>query len=209
MKNLLKSGWELVQENRRAYIAMNAVYYGLTLLCMVYVAFDQSVQKALLEQIGAELAGGPLAIIRAAYVNAEVLKAIGLTFATNLFVGSFITITIPSLIIPFSGLLMGVIRAVLWGLMLSPADPSLRLAMIPHSVTLILEGQGYVLAMLAVYLQGRAFLQPRSFGITSHWRGYLEGLKRTGKLYVLITLVLAASAAYEVIEVVLMIRLSR
>ena len=76
--------------------------------------------------------------------------------------------------------------------------------MIPHSLTLLLEGQGYILALLAAYIQGRAFLWPKTAGVEGHARGYVEGLKRTGLLYVLVVLVLLISAIYEVIEVFIM-----
>jgi hypothetical protein len=139
-----------------------------------------------------------------AYVDASIFPAIGLTFFVNLILGSFAELTVPSLIIPFSGFIIGIYRAILWGLILSPAAPSLRLAMIPHSITLILEGQGYILAMFALYLQGRAFLWPKTAGVEGHWRGYLEGLKQTGKMYVAVTSVLLVAAIYEVLEVVIL-----
>jgi len=208
MKNLLKSAWGLVLENRKAYIVLNVVYYGLVAVCMVYVAFDQELQKSLLDEVGAAFMTGPLAFVGQAYVNAEVLKAILATFFVNLLIGALATISLPSLVIPFSGILLGVYRAVLWGLLLSPANPDLRMAMIPHSITLILEGQAYILAMFAAYLQGRAFLFPKTVGLESRVQGYLEGLKRTGRLYLLIVLTLAIAAIYEVIEVVIMVKLA-
>jgi hypothetical protein len=203
MRNLIRSAWQLVKENRRAYIAINAAYYGLVAVFMIYAAFNQSLQRMLLEQVGAGFTSGPLSLVGEAYSNAKVLPAIGLTFVVNLVLGSFAEITIPSLVIPFSGLLMGVVRAILWGLILSPAEPSLRMVMIPHSVTLILEGQGYILALLAAWIHGRAFLWPRTAGVEGHIAGYVEGLKRTGRLYVLVVLVLAVAAIYEVAEVLL------
>jgi hypothetical protein len=104
--------------------------------------------------------------------------------------------------------LVAIYRAVTWGLLLSPANPDLRLVMIPHSITLIIEGQAYILTMLAAYIHGRAFLWPKSVGVESRARGYLEGLKRTGKLYLLIILILAVAAIYEVIEVAIITKLS-
>jgi hypothetical protein len=92
------------------------------------------------------------------------------------------------------------------GLLLSPANPDMRLIMIPHSLTLIIEGQAYILTLLAAYIQGRAFLWPKSVGVETHAKGYLEGLKRTGRLYLLIVLTLAIAAIYEVIEVVIMVK---
>jgi hypothetical protein len=208
MKNLIRSAWGLVQENKRVYVLINAVYYGLVAVCMIYVAFNPELQKSLLSLVGSAFMTGPLAFVGQAYVNARVFAAILSTFFINLLVGSFASLTLPSLIVPFSGFLIGIYRAALWGLLLSPANPGLRLVMIPHSITLILEGQAYVLTLLAAYIQGRAFLWPKSVGLESRLAGYLEGLKRTGRLYILIILTLAVAAIYEVVEVVIMAKLS-
>jgi hypothetical protein len=207
--NLLKSAWELVQENRRAYIVLNIVYYALVVIFMIYVAFNQPLQQSLLKAVGATFMTGPLSIVGQSYANAQVFKAILVTFVVNLFIGSFGSITLPSLIIPFSGMLVGIYRAILWGLILSPANPDLRLAMIPHSLTLIIEGQAYILTMLAAYIHGRAFLWSKRIGLEHRGQGYLEGLKRTGKLYVLVVFTLLIAAIYEVIEVVIMKQLIR
>ena len=205
--NAIKSAWALVQENKRAYIVINVVYYGLVLIFMGVAAFNPALQDKLLETVGKSFMTGPLAVVGEAYVNAKVLTAIGLTFGVNLFLGSLAVITIPSLVIPFVGLLMGVYRAILWGLIFYPGHPDMQIIMIPHSLTLILEGQAYILALFGAYLQGRAFLWPKSVGLESRWRGYLEGLKRTVKIYLLVTITLIIAAIYEVIEVVLMAKL--
>ena len=76
MKNLIKSAWGLVQENRRAYIIINVVYYGLVAICMVYVAFNQELQEQLLKMAGQAFMTGPLAVVGESYVNARVLTAI-------------------------------------------------------------------------------------------------------------------------------------
>jgi hypothetical protein len=207
MKRLFQSAWALVQENKRAYIAINVVYYGLVVIFMIVAAFNRPLQDMLLEAVGAAFMTGPLAAVGNAYVNAEVLKAIGLTFIVNLVIGAFLYITLPSLIIPFLGFLLGIYRAVLWGLLFYPGHPDIGMIMIPHSLTLILEGQAYILALFGVYLQGRAFLWPRSVGLETRRQGYIEGLRRTGKIYILVILTLAIAAIYEVIEVVLLAKL--
>jgi hypothetical protein len=74
--------------------------------------------------------------------------------------------------------------------------------MIPHSLTLLLEGQAYIVAMLAAYQQGLAFICPRTVGAQTHWRGYCAGLRRTGSLYLLVTILLAVSAVYETLEAI-------
>ena len=205
--NLIKSAWEIVKSNRRAYIVLNVVYYALVIVFMVYAAFNPDLQKTLMDAVGATFMTGPLSFIGKAYANAEVLRAIFVTLFINLFVGSLGSITLPSLIIPFSGLLIGIYRAAMWGLILSPTSPDLRLIMIPHSITLLIEGQAYILTMLAAYIQGRSFIWPRTVGYDSHWKGYGEGVKLSARLYVLIILTLVVAAVYEVIEVVLMVKL--
>ena len=205
MMTRIKSAWALVLENRRAYFVLNAVYYGLVVIFMIVAAFNRPLQDMLLESVGEAFMTGPLSAVGSAYINSQVFTAIALTFLVNLILGSFLYITLPSLIIPYIGILIGIYRAILWGLMFSPSHPDLQMIMIPHSITLILEGQAYILAMFGVFLQGTAFLFPKTIGLERRSQGYREGLKRTGKIYILIVLTLLVAAIYEVIEVVIMV----
>ena len=43
--NAIKSAWALVQENKRAYIVINVVYYGLVLIFMGVAAFKSSLAR--------------------------------------------------------------------------------------------------------------------------------------------------------------------
>jgi hypothetical protein len=205
----IQSALETIKKSRRAYIVLNLVYYGLVACGMVYVAFNPSLQQSLIATVGSAFTEGPLSAVGSAYTGGQVLWAMVLTFVVNLFLGSIAVITLPSLVIPFSGLLMGVYRAILWGLLLSPTAPELRLVMIPHSLVLILEGQAYILAMLAAYVQGRAFLWPRSAGVATRRQGYGLGVKRSIRIYVLVVLVLAVAAVYEALEVIIVAQLVR
>jgi len=203
----MKSALEAIKESRRAYIVLNLVYYGLVICGMIYVAFNPSLQQSLIKLVGSAFTEGPLSAVGSAYTGGQVLQAMVLTFVVNLFLGSIAVITLPSLVIPFSGLLMGAYRAVLWGLLLSPTTPQIRLVMIPHSLVLILEGQAYILAMLAAYVQGKAFLWPRSVGATTRRQGYGVGAKRSARIYMLVVLLLAVAAIYEALEVIFIPRL--
>jgi hypothetical protein len=194
---------DLITNARRPYLILNLVYYGLIAAAMAYAVYDTSLQQALAELIVGGVAEGPLQPVLEAYTGGRVLLAIGLTFGINLVVGSFLSITLPSLIIPFSGLLVAGLRAVLWGLLFSPQiagglnlqDVGLGAALV---LLLILEGQGYVLAMLGAYLHGRAFLWPRRAGLAGHRQGYVSGLRQQGWVYLWVALVLLVAAVYEV-----------
>ena len=205
----IQSALGILGESRRAYVTLNLVYYGLVACGMVFTALDRSVQRGLLAAVGNALTQGPLAGVAGAYTTGQTALAIALTFAINLMVASFISITLPSLIVPFSGMLVGLVRAVTWGLLFSP--PTLAVggreaAMgLLIGILLVLEGQGYVLAMLAAWVQGRAFLSPESVGAADRGQGYLVGIKRALHLYLLVTLVLAVAAVYEAVVAIAII----
>jgi hypothetical protein len=210
--NPIQKAWSIVRANWQAYIIINVLYYGIVAAAMIYVGFNPDLQKSLMEIVGQGFIEGPLATVGEAYSGGKVLEAIGLTFIVNLLAGSFLYITLPSLFIPFLGLAMGVVRAILWGLLLSPTNPDLRMIMIPHFLTLILEGQAYIIALLAAYVHGKSFLMPRrsgieASGVKAYLQGYLLGLKQTAWLYVLVILLLAMAAIYEVLEVIFLVPL--
>ncbi|MCX8037798.1 MAG: hypothetical protein N3D11_12275 [Candidatus Sumerlaeia bacterium] len=200
-KRAFADALRIVHEHRRAYWTLTAAYYGLTLAAMLTVVFFPAVQKTLIDAVTEGFQKGPLKPVGSAYAGGHLGAAIILTFFVNLLGGSLLTITIPSLVVPFSGLLMGVVRATLWGLLLAPTSQTLALAMIPHSLTLLLEGQAYVVALLAVWIHGRSFVAPQSTGAASCGEGYWIGLKKTARLYLLVVVLLAVAAVYEALEV--------
>jgi hypothetical protein len=79
--------------------------------------------------------------------------------------------------------------------------------MIPHSITLLLEGQGYVIAMLGTFTIAKGLFRPAAYRATGHVVGYAAGLARCARLYVLVIAVLAVAAIYEAIEVIAMMTL--
>jgi hypothetical protein len=209
----LQSALGVLGESRRAYVTLNLVYYGLVACGMIFTALDRSVQRELLAAVGNALTQGPLAGVGSVYTTGQIVPAIALTFVINLVVASFISITLPSLIVPFSGMLVGLVRAVAWGVLFSP--PTLAVggreaAMgLLIAILLVLEGQGYVLAMLAAWVQGRAFLSPQSVGAADRGQGYVLGIKRALRLYLLVALVLAVAAVYEAVVAILVLPLVR
>ena len=80
-------------------------------------------------------------------------------------------IALPSAIISFSGIVVGLVRAFVWGIIFSPqAWPSnivhvLRGILI--GMLLILEGQGYVLSLLAAYVPSATFLFSKNSAVVS------------------------------------------
>ncbi len=190
---------------RRAYVLINVVYYGLVTVAMAYVASHPDLQSALIDSVTASFSQGPLADVAQAYGQGHVIQAMALTFGFNFFVGSVLVLLAPSLVIPFAGVFIGLVRATMWGLVLAPTTPELQTVMIPHLLTLILEGQGYILAMLASWMLGRGFTSPSSVGADSWRKGYALGLSNAAHVFLLVAVVLAIAAMYEALEVIYLV----
>jgi len=198
---LIKQALSLLSEHRKAYIGMNVLYYGLIVCCMLLVTQNPSIQIELGKTVDQGLKTGFIAPVVKAYEEGNIPLAAALTFLVNLTLGSFGTITLPSMVIPFSGLFMGCVRAVVWGLLFSPITEESRTVFFPHILILVMEGQAYILTMLTAWLHSKAFLFPETVSETTHGRGFVAGFRLTGRLYVLIAIVLAVSAVCEALEI--------
>jgi hypothetical protein len=202
MKTILEA-LVLIRDNRKAFNWINIGYFATVLFGMFIVRASPELQKTLVNMIGEAFTTGPMQYVSGAYSNGEAVAAIGLTFIINLLVGCFVSITMPSLIIPFSGFLIGGLRALLWGIIFSPDLGDLSFTMILLGVgiglLLVLEGEAYVLALFAAFMHGRAWLKPASIGAATHARGYLAGVHMSLRLYLLMIGVLLIAAVYEVV----------
>lgn len=219
-ENLLYAAFALLRQHRRAFWITYIIYFATILIGMIVVAFNRPLQDALYDAVGVAFGeGGMFGPVTEAYSSGAILKSVGLTFIVNLVIGTFLSITLPSLIVPFSGWLVGIYRAVLWGFLFMPTFP---LEFTPQNILsavlivglLFLEGEGYVLGMFAAYLQGRSFLFHRTEGVETprqgyllrlkhyariYWQGYLLGLKQSALIYILVVGVLLIAALYEVL----------
>jgi hypothetical protein len=206
---LLKKPMYVFRKFEKEYIILNIVYYGLIILGMIIAAVDPKRQNALLASIHSGFnSGGFLSSISNAYSGKHILSAIVLTFIVNLFIASLISITLPSLLPivgPILGLIVGMYRAVSWGIMFSPIIPQMQLPMLPHWLLIILEGQTYIMAMLAAYIMLKAFLVPAKVDAESRKEGYTIGLKYTSSIYIAVIITLAFAAIYEAFEVILIV----
>ena len=198
---LLEFAWEVIKENRRAYLIINGLFYALLIGSMGYAAIVPSAQTALLNTAGDSLMTGSLSMVGKGYGITDVLTQLGVLFLGNLMGTNFLGITVPTLIIPFSGLALGSFHAIQWGLLFSPADPTMRSRIVMHSLSLILEGQANILAMLGAYILGRGIIWPRSIGVATRRAAFMEGLRQAGALYSWVVLALALDVLYGLVEV--------
>jgi len=188
---------------KHLFLTIHFIYFGLVVVFAVVAYLLPEIQVCLLAVIKSQVTDGSgiLGIAGEAYMSRNILRAAVTTFAINFPFGSVACITLPSIIIPGAGVLVAIFRAAMWGLLLSPSFVDLSGLMLPHSITLLLEGEAYILAsffgvLILVYLFRKAEgpTAPRRYG-----RALLLNVK--GNLWVAIVLVVAA--IYEAIEVIL------
>ena len=119
-------------------------------------------------------------------------------FLFNLVVSGFFLVTLTGVV--FFGLSVAVllVRGVLWGALLNQLPTPQFLLAFP---TLVLEGEGYVLASLAGVILGLSWLKPSwAYGGEefSRWETFKTAWKDCMRLYVLVVLFLFLGAAVEV-----------
>jgi hypothetical protein len=193
-----------IRKYKYLFIAMNLIYFGTVLLFMLVSFAVPELQSCFLVGVASEITegSGPLAIAGKAYMSKNILLAAVATFAINFPLGSLLVITLPSIIVPGSGVLVAGFRSMLWGLILAPAFTELTAMMVPHSVTLLLEGHAYVIAaffglLIPIYLFRKS--EGPNVGVR-YGRAVLMNVR--GNLLVIIVLVIAA--IYEAVEVIMM-----
>jgi hypothetical protein len=192
-----------ISRHWKLFSLMHLAYFGIVIAGMAAIYELPLLQDFLLTVIRGQIESkrGVLGVAGEAYGSGNIALAAVTTLVINFFGGSLLVITLPSVIVPGIGVLMALFRATVWGILLAPAYLSLARGMILHSGTLLLEGEGYILATFFALLVPIYLFSPRegqSLG-SRYLRSLLINLK--GNLLVLI--VLAAAATYEAIEVIL------
>lgn len=130
------------------------------------------------------------------------LLMVGVIFLFNLVLSGFVLVTLTGL--GFFGLSLFFLcfRAFLWGALLNGLSTPMFLAVLP---TLILEGEGYVLAALAGVNLGLSWLKPK-WAYRGEDLFRLEAVKRTlkdcARIYVFVAAFLLFGAVVETITLI-------
>jgi hypothetical protein len=192
-----------ISRHWKLFSLMHAVYFGLFLIGTLVIYEAPLFQDFLLTVISGQIESesGPLGVAGKAYETRNIALAAAVTLLINFFAGSLLVITLPSVIVPGIGVLMAVFRAIMWGILLSPSYMALAWSMISHSGTLLLEGEGYILATFFALLVPIYLFSPKegeNLG-ARYARAVLMNLKGN----IIVFIVLAVAASYEAIEVIM------
>ena len=179
-------------------------YFGVLVLAGVYAALNPAAQRALLDTVDSAFSpSGALGPLVRSYMDGQLLSAIGWTFVVNLVLGTLVMLTLPSLVVPFGGLAIGLYRALLWGLLFSPTPAAEASASLLASVPLLLvEGEAYIVGLLGVWL----WWYPVVTAPGNRWHNWKEGLRLQARIYPAVMLLLALAAVYEAALVIVVAR---
>lgn len=192
--------FRIIRENRRVYLLLNLATYGIGLVGFaIGLMFPELVQAraASMEEDGtADLV---LSIFSQPWLFALVILGV------NVFQLSALTIVLPSLIVPFAGVAAFGVWVAVTGVSLVPTSDIGWVALIPHSLTVIIELQAYILLALGAFLLGKYWLFPRTVGADNRRQGYLRGLKTLGWLALPAFALLVIGAIWEAFSLVSMV----
>ena len=184
--------FRIIGENAGVYLMANAAAYGIFLVGFVLgLAFPQ-LSQAQYTRLEDE---GTADLVRS-LIASPWLFALTILAVNTLKMGA-LTIIVPSLIVPFAGIALFAYWALTTGLTLVPQSDLGWIALIPHSLTLIVEFQAYLLLLLGVYLLGKYWVRPRAVGAENRRQAYRHGLRDLSWLALPALVLLVVGAIYE------------
>lgn len=192
----LRASLRLVRAHLRVHLALSGLMYGALVLGMATALAFPSLNA---DRIAGQNADGTTDLVVSLLGNPGLFAVTIL--AVNVLTVALPTILLPSLVVPFAGIAVGVYQAFTFGLTLAPVNATVATTLIPHSLTILIEIQAYVLVMLGAYLLGRAWLRPAAVGAPNRRRGYLLGLHQLGLLVLPATVLFVIGAVYEALEI--------
>jgi hypothetical protein len=182
----------IIRANARAYLVLNALAYGLFVVGFIVGLLFPHLNQAEVERLNDD---GTVDLVQS-LINNPWLFALTILGVNTLRMGA-VTVVVPSMIVPFAGIPLFAYWALTTGITLVPASDIGWVALIPHSLTLVIEFQAYILFMLGVYLLGRCWIWPRTVGADNRRAGYVRGLRQLGWLSLPAAVLLVIGAVYE------------
>lgn len=141
---------------------------------------------------------GDLAHIGRAYLSEDVIAAAVATYWNNYVYQTLALTIVPSLVIPFIGVLKTVVSLLLAGFVLSPIWVGYFGRMTYHTVTLSLECEAYIIAVFAICLY--PIYVVRGFVLDPMW--FMQAVRMVLAGAVLSGIILLIAAVYEALTLI-------
>jgi uncharacterized membrane protein SpoIIM required for sporulation len=179
-----------------------AGWYLISIKSPIAVETSRGIQESVLTQ-------QPFTSILQSLEGGEILKAILVTFLVNLTTGAFLTTTLPG-IVPLIGSLGTITVTLLRGFVVGITYPQVLSsspgAFILGLGTMILELGAYVFSGAAGINIALAPILPKRHGTQSRWTAFKMAWKDAAKIYVIVIILLALGAAWEMTGLFLALR---
>jgi hypothetical protein len=190
--NLVRKPFRIIRANLRVYLLLNALAYGTFVIGFIVGLLFPDLVAGRAQAMEDD---GTAALITS-LLSSPWLFALTILAVNTLRLGA-LTILLPSLVVPFLGLATFAIWSVTTGVTLVPATPEGWVALIPHSLTLVIELQAYILLLLGAFLLGKYWLRLQTIQATTRRQGYVRGLQHIGWLSLPALALLVIGAVYE------------
>jgi len=179
-----------------------AGWYLISIKSTIAVETSQALRQSVLTQ-------QPFTSILQSLRGGELVKAILVTFLINLTTGAFLTTTLPG-IVPLVGSLGTIAVTVLRGFVVGITYPevlsSSPLGFVLGLGTMILELGAYVFSGAAGINIALAPILPGRHGVQSRWVAFKMAWKDAAKIYVIVIVLLALGAVWEMTGLFLVLR---
>jgi hypothetical protein len=186
----------LIRRHARPYAYLNLMAYGLLAAGMVLGTVRPDLNAYLTASMDASGETGlVVSLLARPWLFALTIIAVNLGKVALGF------ITLPSMIVPSAGIAVFAYFAFTTGIILAPVDHVTATTLIPHSLTMVLEFQAYVLLLLGAYLLGRAWIRPASVGAPTRRRAWVRGLQLFGVMWVPALVLFVVGAYYEAFSI--------
>ena len=192
---------EIFKKDWKLFLAVNAIYFGFLLIGGVIALFIPETQAAVLAVLAEQLQSGTLSPVAKAYGTGNLVNAAISTFSNNFMMGTVYGLILPSLLFPPYALIMGCLRSLTWGIAFAlPYGHMTLRVVVPHYLTLLIEGEAYVIAIFGSLRQIEGLIWPLRVGETSRIGGYLRAVSDNMRFLILVAIILAVGAIYEAFE---------
>jgi hypothetical protein len=188
----LRRPFQIVRANLRIYLALNALMYGLALLGFGLGILFPNLNTTQVDAFQEGGTGDPVTgLLTRPWLFAAVILGV------NIVKLCLVHILLPSLVVPFAGILVTAYWALTTGIVLVPAGAASWIPLIPHSLTFFIEFQAYILLLLGAFILGRSWVRPHTIGAANRRQGYLRGLQQIGWLALPALALLIVGAIWE------------
>jgi hypothetical protein len=198
VNNPLSDAIYILKKDRRLLAYLNALYFCVIVVGATLALISPDFHLSMVQYLGYETISGPLGAQQPA--NAvDALIAAGNRLASIFVVDTVLMITAPSVIMPLWAPIIGAARFFIWGVAyVSPLEGVLTLGdLLPQYVSILLEGEAYIIAIFACVRQIAAAVDGMGFGFSWMIKRYGDAIGENLKLLIIVLLLLAAAALYQ------------